>query len=506
MGCKTETKRVLTCSFTQESNCFNPVPTPITMFGMTEKDVYKARWYKAGTSAGGIVTTLEDREDVETVYSIAMNAPSGAPVQGNVWHHFVENVLADIKAAGSLDGVAISLHGATMAEDSDDVCGEILSAIRNAVGETVPIAAAFDLHANITEKVQKNADYICGYWEYPHVDQFTTGRRAATMLLNHLDGKPAKTVAVRIPMIAPAHGYTTNEGGLFALVNKAKEMVSSGRLLDYTIFEVQPWLDTKEMASCIITIAEDEEIAGAAAKELALENFALRKELIGAPLTSVADVIQKALDNKTGKPIILVDSSDSRGAGSTADSAAVLEALLPYADRLRCAVGVSDAPAAQKAFALGVGARADFTLGATVAPLLSKPVEVKNALVRSLHEGHFTFQGPIWRGGTGYCGKVAVLQVGKILIQVSTDSRTEGDRGFYCGFGIDPQFCDLVSVKACTSFRAGYAPIAAEICNTATPGAAGTVLTELPYRNRPVPMYPFEEIDETDITEPVCYR
>lgn len=499
-------KRILTCGFTQESNCFNPVPTPISMFNYTEKKDYKARWYHATTSAGGIVTALEDRDDVEPIYSIAMNAPSGAPLQASVLPYFLEHVLADIREAGQLDGVAISLHGATMAENSGDVCGDLLKAIRNAVGEETPIAAAFDLHANITDKILQNADYVCGYWEYPHVDQAETGKRAVKLLLEHLDGKPAKTVAVKIPMIAPAHGYTTNEGGLLELVNKAKAMVASGRLLDYTVFEVQPWLDTKEMAACIIAIAEDVEVAKQAARELALDNFALRRELIGAPLTAVEDVIRKALENKTGKPIVLVDSADSRGAGSTADSAAVLEKLLPYADRLRCAVGVSDAPAVQKAFEVGVGNRADFTLGATVAPKLSAPVTVKGALVKSLHEGHFTFHGPIWRGGTGYCGKVAVLQVGKILIQVSTDSRREGDRGFFSGFGIDLQFCDLVSVKACTSFRAGYTSIAAEICNTATPGAAGTVLTELPYQKRPVPMYPFEEIDETNISEPVCYR
>ena len=96
--------------------------------------------------------------------------------------------------------------------------------------------------------------------------------------------------------------------------------------------------------------------------------------------------------------------------------------------------------------------------------------------------------------------------MGKIFIQVSTSSAAEGDLGFYRGFGIEPQFCDLVSVKACTSFRAAYEPIAAEICNAATPGSAGTVLAELPYQNRPVPLYPFEEITEADITEATCYR
>ena len=64
----------------------------------------------------------------------------------------------------------------------------------------------------------------------------------------------------------------------------------------------------------------------------------------------------------------------------------------------------------------------------------------------------------------------------------------------------------VVSVKACTSLRAAYTPISAEICNTATPGAAGTVLQDMPYKKRPSPLYPFEEITEADIVNAVCYR
>jgi microcystin degradation protein MlrC len=260
------------------------------------------------------------------------------------------------------------------------------------------------------------------------------------------------------------------------------------------------------MAASIIVIAENEETAKAAATELAEGNFKIRRELQGDPLMTVEEVIEKALVNKSGKPIILVDSADSRGAGSTADSAEVIGKLLPFADRLRCAVGVSDAPAVSKAFEIGVGGRADFTLGATIAPALSSPVEIKDALVRSLHNGAFTVHGPIGRGTVCYCGKVAVLEVGKMLIQVSTRGSNEKDMGYYRGFGIEPSMCDVVSVKACTSFRAAYELIAEEICNTATTGAAGTDLTALPYKKRPSPMYPFEEISESDISEAKIYR
>ena len=499
-------KRIFMCGFHQESNCFNPVLTPTKMFGKVQKDTAKIYLYNSKTSSGGLATYLEDSNAVEVIYSTVMSAPSGAPLEASVTEYFLNAVLGDLRDAGNIDGVAISLHGATMSEVSDDVCGDILEKIRTEVGEDIPISAAFDLHANITDKIIRNADYICGFLEYPHIDQYETGCRAAKLLIDHLKGRPAKTVRVTIPMIAPAHGYSTTRGALLSLVKKAKEMVASDKILDYTLFEVQPWLDAKEMASCVIVIAKDEDTASAAARELALDNLALRKELIGAPLMSIEDVIAKALNNKSNKPIILVDSADSRGAGSTADSAAVLEALLPYADSLRCALGVTDTTAVEKAFEVGIGNRADFTLGATIAPELSSPVKIENALVRSLHNGYFTNYGPINKGVTSYCGRVAVLQIGKILIQVSTDSRREGDLGFFRGFGIEPEFCDIVSVKACTSFRAAYEPIAAEICNANTPGAAGTVLTDLPYKKRPRPLYPFEEISEKDISEARSYR
>lgn len=77
---------------------------------------------------------------------------------------------------------------------------------------------------------------------------------------------------------------------------------------------------------------------------------------------------------------------------------------------------------------------------------------------------------------------------------------------FYRSFGIEPENCDLVCVKACTSFRAGYEPIASEICNENTPGAAGVVLTDLPFEKRPVPMFPFDKIAEKNISEPKICR
>ena len=454
---------------------------------------------------GGVIAPLLNA-GVSITYGASWGASSGGPAEDAVWQTFLRDTLDRLASEGPFDGIVLCLHGATVSEGNDDVCGTITDAVRALVGEAIPIAVACDLHANITQKTAKNADYVCGFHEYPHIDQYQTGERAAKLLLSHMEGKALKTAYASVPMIAPAHAYTTREGGLRHLFRAAEEMVERGEICDFSIFEAQPWLDVPELSSAIVVIASDAETATRVANDLNLRHFALRTELQGEALLSMEAVIARALENKTGKPVVLVDSADSRGAGSAADSAAVIEALLPYRDVLKAAVGLSDAPATEQAFRLGVGGVADFTLGATVAPALSSPVVVKDARVRSLHQGDFINVGPIARGTRANCGRVAVLEVGRLLIQISEHSRSERDLGYFRSFGIDPEFCQLVSVKACTSLRAAYTPISAEICNTDTPGAAGAVLQRLPYQRRPVPLYPFEEISEADIGGAICYR
>lgn len=498
-------KKVFLCGLHQESNSFNPVLTTYAYFRHLRGEELINLGKDAGYTIFGMVEGLR-AHGITPLCGSFLNAGSGGPIDAAVYENFISNTLVDIKKAGKVDGVLVELHGATLSNQSDDVCGDILESIRNLVGEDVVISASCDLHAKVTEKMVKNADFISGFQAYPHIDLYETGKRAADALCAKMSGKNLKMARVSLPVIAPAHGYTTTAGNLKKLMEKGFGLKNDGTIFDFSIFQVQPWLDSPDVASSVLVIAEDAEKAKTVASDLAVEEFKLRKELQGQKLLSIEEVIQKALVNTSGKPIVLVDSADSSNAGACGDSAAVIEALLPYKSVLKAAVDVKDAPATEKAFSLGVGAVADFTLGATLAPALSKPVLVKNAKVKSLHEGSFERFGPQAKGNVCHIGKTAVLEVGKLLIHVSAKAQANGDLNFYRGFGIDPLAQQLVNIKACTSFRAGYEPVSAEICNTSTPGAAGTVLTELPFKKRPVPLYPFEEITEQDITEAKCYR
>lgn len=496
-------KKVFVCGFRQESNSFNPL--------YDEFDTFASFGIYEGEEAGknfqavcGMYKTLKENA-IETIDGVVMRSASGGPVKSDVVEWFLNKITEKLNK-NEVDGVLIALHGATVTEKSEDVCGDIIEKIRNIVGENIPISASFDLHGNITEKLIKNTDYISGFQEYPHIDQLETGIRAAKRLVEHLNGESKKTVCVSIPMIAPAHGYTTQAGSLNKLKKRAESLIETGEICDFTIFQVQPWLDVREMNSTVVVIDKDIQKASEIALSLAKENFNIREEIQGNPLMSVESIVEKSKENKTGKPVVLVDSADSPNAGSTGDSAYVLQKLIPYKNELSCAVAVTDIPAVEKAFSLGIGAKSDFELGATIAPKLTKKVHLKGAVVKGLYDGVFYMHGPQEKGLRRNVGKTAVLQADKILIHVSSCGNFEGDLNFYRSFGIEPENCDLVCVKACTSFRAGYEPIASEICNANTPGAAGVVLTDLPFEKRPVPMFPFDKITEKNISEPKICR
>ena len=501
-------KRIFVCGLLQESNSFNPVLSTFEDFvgaGIYEGDALVRAGERAGATIHGILNCIKDT-GCEAVGGVRARAKSGGPVSSSVVNWFIDETVRGLKDAGDVAAVTVSLHGATQSEVSDDVCGDILSRIRETVGPEVIISASCDLHGNITEKMVRNADYICGYLTYPHLDHYEVGYRAARLAIERINGRPLKMARVTIPMMAPAHGYSTTRGGLKNLMDRAHALVKNGTIADFSIFQVQPWLDVPEVASTVLVTAEDEAVAKSVAADLAAEEFALRQELQGEELWRVNDVIQAALTNPSDKPVILVDSADSPNAGACGDSAAILADLLPYRNSMRVALSFNDVAAVEKAYRLGVGGRGDFMLGASLAPRLSKSVQVKDVTVKSLHDGNFILGGPAEKGQFRTLGKSAVLEAGQIMILVTTRGQNNGDLQFYRGFGIEPTLRRLVCVKACSSFRAGYEPVSALICNTVTPGAAGPVLTELPFEKLPAPLYPFQEISEDMISAPEIFR
>ena len=94
-------------------------------------------------------------------------------------------------------------------------------------------------------------------------------------------------------------------------------------------------------------------------------------------VSTVDEIIERARAKSDGKPVIVSDFSDSPNAGAAGDNVDILAGLLERGSELKAAVIVNDVAATDAAFACGVGNKATFRIGGTLAPHYSKPVEAE---------------------------------------------------------------------------------------------------------------------------------
>lgn len=496
-------KKILVCEFHQESNAFSPFITDekdLELDCAYEGDDIEKYCLNTPRAIKGICDAVKDSGAVP-VFSVSIFLQSGGILKESILKDFVKKVCGKITETKDLDGAFVSLHGATQSEETDDVCGYILENIRKVLPDGV-ISASLDLHANVTEKMAENADILCGYNTYPHSDFYETGYRAGSLGMRKLSGENLKLVRTEIPMIVPASGYSTLSGGFAEIFSAAHKDIENGLIEDFSLFQMQPWMDVGIGASAVLAIGKNTDTAKNTVMTAAEKLYSLRDSFI-PKLYSIDEVIKIAEENRSGRPIILCDSSDSTNAGAAGDSPKVLERLIDLKSKISFAMFLDDEPAAEKAFKLGVGETAEFSLGATKDKVHSRRMTV-TATVRSLHDGIFKQEGPAGKGLIRNIGKTAVLSVGNKDILVCSKVSGNGDPQLFRHFGIEPDFYDLVCVKACTSFKAAYSSIG-DIYPTDTPGAAAVDLSRLDYKKLPKSFYPFTHLDGYKIPEPKVF-
>ncbi len=487
--------RILLGGLHQEINSFAPGRTTIAeykrkhcIFGQDMLD-YASVHTRCNDGADGLASSFRVLRDAgaQIISGGFMSAQPGAIIEQSVLDDYIEHLKKVTRENLPLDGVVFFMHGAAQSEQSDDPEGDIIAAVREIVGDDVPITVGLDLHANISERMVRNANTISIYQRYPHIDIWETGERAARLCLDIVTGKIAPKMAyVQIPMIVPASSYTTETEPFRSLMAKGHEYVKAGRLLDFSISQMQPWLDVKDGYSSVVAIGEDGDVAAEIAKELALGLWNMRHEF-KTDLTSVDEIIRIAEKNTSGKPVIMNDFADSSNAGSAGDSPEVIERILALESDVRGLMYINDAPFALACREAGVGNKVKANLGATISTKLYTPVPVE-AEVRAVFDGVVPFHGMFVDFGPS-----AVVKIRNTIVVVTTQHRYNGDPALYRAFGYDPVDFGMVVVKACTSFRAFYGPLTDLIYPASTKGAATADLLSLPFEKIPASFYPFSD-------------
>jgi microcystin degradation protein MlrC len=489
--------KILITEFRQESNSFNPVLSSLEFWRQTgeyEGERVRKEFEGQQCAIGGFFKALNEKAPLaEVVCGTVMACQSGGVAEQSVMDHYLSKLIPQIKESLPLDGVLISYHGALMTTEYDDPEGEITRRIRVIVGDKTVIAVSSDLHAYISDTLISNTNIILAYLTYPHVDYVETGYRTAALALDAISGKRKPVTAwVPVPMIAPAAAYNTLKGAFKEIIDYGRKLVAEGRLIDFSFYQMQPWLDIPKANSSVVVVADNREQAEKYAKELASLLYSKRHDF-RIKLTSVKEVIERALKADTAKPVILVDSADSCNAGATGDNMAVATEILQYGADLRSAVVVNAPDAALKAHQIGVGGEAEFSIGASRDPRSMSVT--RQARVKSLHDGVFRQEGPAGRGVVQRIGRSAVLRIGNLDVLVCEWMAGNGDPQLYRAHGIEPTLYDLVVVKASTSFRGAYEKLAGTICEAQTPGAASSDLKSLPFTRLPKDsMYPWADI------------
>jgi len=480
--------------FWQETNTFSPIICEKTHFvagGSCAGEDIITRLYGAETVTSGMVKALVDAPDVTMIPSAWYRAGSYGRVDQRVADEFIETICHVIRENQPLDGVFLGLHGGMCLTEEDDGIGYILEHIREAAGPDCLIVSSSDLHANITHKVMKNLDILAGFREYPHTDSYDTSVRATEMGLAALrSGKKPAVACAKIPMILQAEACSTKEGPLFEMIQQAQKWQDEGKIIDFTPFHMQPWLDCKEAGAAIVVVAETPETAKYYADKMAAHFFSLRNVLQYNPM-SVDEGLDLAMSRPTGELIVLSDAADNTSGGATGDSVVVLRRILERELDIRAACVVADPVAVEEAIALGVGAEAEFTIGGKLDPARQQPVTFTGRVIKICDPFVREVIGP-WKGNTVDFGKAAIVRVRNVDVILCVYPHLNYSPAQFMGFGLDLTEYDMVLVKSSLAYKANFRHITSQMHNVNTPGSTTSDLPSLGFCRIPRPMFPFD--------------
>jgi microcystin degradation protein MlrC len=492
--------RFFLAMLSHETNTFSNVPTDRAQFEARDLSYggeIVERFRGTGTCLGGMIGAAE-RLGVTLVPSVAAAASPAGYVTRDIYEHVKRRMLTDLEAAGRLDGVLLDLHGAMVPEGVDDGEGDIIAAVRQAVGPDVPIAVTLDFHGNLGRDMVDKADLLHGYKTYPHVDMAERGAEATERLVQVVAGRLKPTAAWRKPPLLPPLGRQgTARGPMRRLYDLADEMEKDPKVISVSVFAGFPHADIPDAGLGIYVVTNDDRaLAERLAGRLARVAWEHRHEFLHTALPA-KEAVAKALA-ADGGPIVLADMADNTGGGAAGDGTEILRELLRVGARSATVACIWDAAAVQACVKAGVGARVTLEVGGKVDDRHGAPVRVTGT-VRTLSDGRFVHRGPMMNGLPGRLGPTAVLDVGDVKVILITYRWQTLDPEMIRFVGIDPLREKILVVKSTIHYRAAFEPIAKEIIEVDAPGLSSSNLARFPYRRVRRPIFP---LDPDTVYEP----
>ena len=417
-----------------------------------------------------------DAASFDWVPLLHARALAGGPVARGIYDAFKAEFLGRLRAALPLDGLYLAMHGAAFVEGMEDAEADWIAASRRVVGPDCPVAAGYDLHGNVSQRIVDQLDMFTAYRTAPHIDVDETRRRIVRMLARCLDSGVRPHVRwTKVPVLLPGERTSTVDEparGLYGLLPAASAVPG---VWDASMMVGYVWADEPRSTAAIVMTGTDAEAMAREGEALARAYWNAREGFtFGTRTGTIAECLDWT-EAATTSPAILADAGDNPTGGGVGDRADVLAALLARDATGVLLAGIADAPATEACYGAGVGAKLALRIGATLDAAGSLPVEALAKVAFLLEAAGAERQ--------------AVVRIGGVKVVLTARRRPFHNPEDFQILGLDPRTVRLLVVKQ------GYlSPFLARI---AAPGvmalSAGVVdqdVARLPIRRVPRPTFP----------------
>jgi microcystin degradation protein MlrC len=487
--------RFLIAMMKHETNTFSPIPTDLQRFrdwGLHEGEAV-ARAYRGTNHPIAAFLALAAEAGAEIVTPVAAEAMPSGPVQRAAYEYLTGRIL-DALAEGGFDAAFLDLHGAMVAEDEPDGEGGLLERMR-AIAPALPIAVTFDMHANLSERIVRNATALNGYKSYPHTDMYEAGAQIGRVLMRALHGDIEPAVSFgRVPLLAQTLRMGTADEPMKTMQQMCRDAERDPAILAASVFGGFPMADIAIAGLSAVVVADRDRATADAVRDRLLDAAWARKDDFIYEHRPLAEAVAHA-KTLTDGPIVLLDHADNVGSGGTSDSMAVIAELLRQGLQDVAVAAVWDPAAVRTMMQAGIGATVTLDLGGkTDMPSIgakASPLRLTGR-VRRLSDGEWVVRGPMYTGSRVTTGPTALFETGGLSIVVTSLHHEPWDTGIFTSIGIDPQHCRYLLLKSRIHYRAGFAPLAKATIPVDGVGVTTSDNSVLTFRNLRRPIFPLD--------------
>lgn len=462
-----------------ESNTCSPIPTRKTDFDLAlgEAIYQKVHVNDLLEHAGATV--------VPTLYAHAL--PGGAiPREDYLW--FVTQMVESLPDQG-LDGIWLYLHGALFVEGLGSGETYLLRAIREKVGDRIPISLALDFHANMTDELCALANVICGFRTAPHVDQIDTERKAMRLLLHCIEHDLLPKPQMARPFVLiPGDAVQTGLPPMRGIIEESDRLEKLPGMLCAQVFGGQQWVDSPFTGpSVVVTHGVDHEAARSLAYDLAKQYWDVRHDFSFLVEALEPKKALEAAMHASEQLVFISDSGDNTTAGAAGDNAYFLRLVQESSAGNVLVAGIVDTEATSRCRKVPLGSTITVDVGASLSSE-SDRVEISGEVV---HIGEVL-------GYTGeMAGMSATVDCGRYTVVITEQRAAFTREDIFRSIDLDVHDYHIVVVKLGYLFP-DLARIAERSILAFTPGTSAERIEDIGLRHIGRPMYPFDDDFFTD--------